>query len=84
MNITGGFMTLMDMFTQGNFMQLSVMVLLFILWVVLLLKIGNGVAAKAAAEKVKERKAIPPAADNKAITAAITAAVNEYRKKYNQ
>ena len=75
-------MTIMEMLIQGNFAQLAGMGLLFIFWVILLSKIGSGIAARSAAEKEKESKVyVPPSAENKAITAAITAAVNEYRKK---
>ena len=77
-------MTLREMFVQGDFLQLAVMVILFVLWIVMIFKLGNGIAAReAAAGKGKQTRALhhSGSSDNNAVTAAISAAVNEYRKK---
>jgi len=75
--------TIQDMFIQSDFIDLIIMGVVFILMVVMLVRLGRGVEAKFA----NERPAPPPVASaaaassqNDAVTAAISAAVNEYRK----
>jgi len=76
--------TIQDMFIQSDFIDLIIMGVVFILMIVMLVRIGSGVEARSANEK----PAPPPVASaaaassqNDAVTAAISAAVNEYRKK---
>jgi len=74
-------MIIMDMLSQSNFLQLGIIAAIIVGWLFMLNIIGNGVAAKFAAEK-KEPAVITSAgkSNDGAITAAITAAVTEYRK----
>jgi len=73
-------MTVLDMIEQGAVLHLIGMGVLFIIMIIQLSAIGKGVMAKAA----QERDIQPPAAvykeSNVAVIAAISAAVNEYRK----
>ena len=74
-------MTLMEMLAQGSALHLIGMGIIFIVMVLLLSLLGKGVAAKYAAEKDKPVSApITVKAGNDAVIAAITAAVNEYKK----
>ena len=73
-------MTLNEMLIQGDAFNLAIMAGLFVLWVVMLFRIGSGVAAKFAAEKPGQAKVPAAARKDNAVIAAITAAVNEYRK----
>ncbi|MDR0502136.1 MAG: sodium pump decarboxylase subunit gamma [Treponema sp.] len=75
-------MTIFDMLKQGNITSILGMCAIFGLMVILLYFIGKGVEAKTAdAERAKAAPAVAKAADTSAVTAAISAAVNEYRKK---
>jgi len=68
-----------DILNQGSILHMIIMGAIFVLMAVMISKIGNGVSAKSAVE----RKAQPIAASVKtgdAVTAAITAAISEYRK----
>jgi len=76
-------MTLMEMFISRDVFQLITMLVIFLLMIYLLTKLGKGVEARYAAEKDKQVPAAAAAArtgNNDAVTAAITAAVNEYKK----
>ncbi|MCL2209065.1 MAG: hypothetical protein FWC19_01690 [Treponema sp.] len=75
-------MTIMEMLKQGNVQNLLIMGGLFILMVIMLFRIGSGVAARyqekdaAASESVMQKK------NNEAeVIAAIGAAVKKYRQK---
>ncbi|MCL2765982.1 MAG: sodium pump decarboxylase subunit gamma [Treponema sp.] len=72
-------MTLMQMIEQGMVWNLIVMGLLFILMVVLINAIGGKIAAQK--DTGHEVPAAGKTADISAVIAAITAAVNEYKKK---
>jgi len=76
-------MTLMEILGQGNIPYLLIMCGIFVLMVVLLASIGKGVDARTASAAGEKRTVTSPgAADSSAaVTAAISAAVNEYRKK---
>jgi len=75
-------MTIMEMLQQGNVQNLLIMGGLFILMIVMLLRIGSGVAAKyqeketAAPDSVIQKKK-----DDTEVTAAIGAAIKKYRQK---
>ena len=78
-------MTIMEMAAQGDFMQLIMMGIIFIVMIMLLSLLGKGIAARSAADKDKQASAsAAPVAtrtgNNDAVTAAITAAINEYKK----
>jgi len=75
--------TIQDMFFQSDFINLIIMGVVFILMVVMLVRIGRGVEARSANEKSAPSPVASSAASsqNEAVTAAISAAVNEYRKK---
>jgi len=74
-------MTLMQMIEQGAFLQIAGLCALFIAWIMMINNIGRaGKAAIQNAAAAPESSANARAADMPAITAAITAAVNEYRK----
>jgi len=75
-------MTLAEMFASGNAVQLIIMGVIFIVMILLLSMLGNGIAARYA-DKEKTSAPAPVATrtgNNDAVTAAITAAVNEYKK----
>ena len=74
-------MTLMEMINDGAYLHIAGMCALFVLWVIMITRIGT--AGKAAAEKDAQHviSASPRSGNNPAVTAAITAAVTEYRKK---
>jgi len=74
-------MTLMEMINEGAYLNLAGMGALFILWVIMITRIGT--AGKAAGDKNVQHviSASPRSGNNPAVTAAITAAVTEYRKK---
>jgi len=81
-------MTLMEMIIlasqgKGGILELLAMVGIFIMMVVMILTLGKGVQAKAAAaEKANQSSVIiTPVKTGDAVTAAITAAVHQYRKK---
>ena len=72
-------LTLKQMLDQGNVFHLIGMGIIFIVMIFLISKIGKGVAAKFAGEnQVITSAAI--STGNNAVTAAIVAAVNEFRK----
>ena len=75
-------MTLIQMVEHGMVWQLVAMGALFVLMGIMLSNIGNGVTAKFAGEKENNPDSSTAAktGDLSAVTAAITAAVNEYRK----
>jgi len=76
--------TIQDMFFQSDFIDLIVMGVVFVLMVIMLIRIGSGVEARSANEKPAPPRVSSTAAvssQNEAVTAAISAAVNEYRKK---
>jgi len=70
----------MEMFIQGSILHLVGMGAVFILMIIMLSAIGKGVTAASAG--IKTNQPIVSAAEktNDAVIAAITAAVNEYRK----
>ena len=72
-------MTLMEILNRGDITQLGLMIALIVLWIIMLFRIGKGVAARAAAEK-KPFASAASKKDEKAVVAAISAAVKEYRK----
>ncbi|MCL2180206.1 MAG: hypothetical protein FWB83_03675 [Treponema sp.] len=76
-------MTLMDMLQQGDVTSLACMGGLFCLIAFMLYNIGRGIALRSLGEK--EAQPVVSAAGvsragNDAVTAAISAAVNEYKK----
>jgi len=74
--------TIMEMLNQGNFLQLAIMGVIIIFWFIMIGRLAKGVEAKFAAAEKKEPAVLASAgrsADG-AVTAAITAAVTEYRK----
>jgi len=73
-------MTLMQMVEQGMYLHLAGMGILFILMIIMISNIGR--AGKIAAEKdvQHDNSANQKSGNMSAITAAISAAVNEYRK----
>ena len=75
-------MTIMEMLNQGNIMQLSIMGAIIIGWLLMIHTLAKGVEAKFAAADKKELAMITGTGKSAegAITAAITAAVTEYRK----
>ena len=68
-----GHMTIMEMIEQGMIFQLVIVGILFILMGVMINAVGNAKSASIKNVTVGN-------ADSGAVTAAITAAVNEYRK----
>ena len=75
-------MTIMEMVEQGSIWHLAGMVFLFILWAIMINKIGK--TEKPAEKDIQhDNSAAQRSGTSPAITAAITAAVNEYRKTNN-
>jgi len=70
----------MEMLNQGSVLHLAGMGIVFLLMILLILRLGKGVSAKQALEKEEPHVSFAPAKTNDAVTAAITAAINEYRK----
>ncbi|MCL2265828.1 MAG: sodium pump decarboxylase subunit gamma [Treponema sp.] len=75
-------LTLMEMLVQGNYLQIGIMGFIIIFWVIMLSILAKGVEAKFAAAEKKEPAVLAGAVKSAdgAVTAAITAAVTEYRK----
>jgi len=77
-------MTLTKMIAQGDVFQLIMMGIIFIAMIILLSLLGKGIAARSAADKDKQVSApasvVTKTGNNDAVTAAITAAINEYKK----
>ena len=75
-------MTIMEMLNQGSVLQLAIMGAIIIGWLLMIHTLAKGVEAKFAAAEKKEPSFITGAGKSAegAITAAITAAVTEYRK----
>ena len=74
--------TIMEMLNQGNFLQLAVIGVIIVFWIIMIGRLAKGVEAKFAAAEKKEPTMLASAgrsADG-TVTAAITAAVTEYRK----
>jgi len=74
-------MTLMEMINEGAYLYIAGMCALFVLWVIMITRIGT---AGKAADKKEAQTVIstnPRNANSGAVTAAITAAVTEFRKK---
>ena len=74
-------MTILEMVNQGSILNIIGMVIIFILMIAMISKIGKGVSLKFDTEKSK--KTVVSAAGNvgDGVTAAIIAAIHEYRKK---
>lgn len=72
----------MEMLNQGNFLQLGIIAAIIICWLIMLNNLAKGVEAKFAAAEKKEPAMLASAGKSVdgATTAAITAAVTEYRK----
>ena len=75
-------MTLMEMFASGDVFQLTMMGIIFIAMVLLLFMLGKGIAARSAEKdkQIPSAHAVVNTGNRDAVTAAIAAAVNEYRK----
>jgi len=76
--------TIQEMLNQSDIFNLVIMGVIFVLMIVMLIRLGKGVEAKFANEKPAPPRVVSATAassQNEAVTAAITAAVNEYRKK---
>ena len=70
-------MTLFDMIQQGDVFHLIGMGVLFVLMVLMINAIGSG---KSPAKTVPQAQPVQKSGNAGEVTAAITAAVNEYRK----
>jgi len=73
-------MTMIEMINQGNVFQLLIMGVLFIFIVIMLVRVGKGIDAlynKPAAENTAHPAA---AISSDGVTAAIAAAVKQYKK----
>jgi len=70
----------MEMFNQGSFLQLIGMVVIFVVMGILISKIGGGVPVKTATDKDVHSGVSAAGKAGDGVIAAITAAVNEYRK----
>ena len=74
--------TIMEMLNQGNFAQLGIVGAIIVGWLLMINVLAKGVEAKFAAAEKKEPAMLASAGKSVdgATTAAITAAVTEYRK----
>ncbi|MDR0322553.1 MAG: sodium pump decarboxylase subunit gamma [Treponema sp.] len=73
-------MTINEMLIQGNVLNLFIMGIIFVIMIILISIIGNGIAARSAGDKEQPAAPSIQRAGNDAVTAAISAAVNEHRK----
>jgi len=74
-------MTIIEMINQGSIIDLAGMIIMFILMIFMISAIGRGVMLRDSGDKKKQVVSSPGRAGNSGeITAAITAAVSEYRK----
>jgi len=76
-------MTLLEMVEQGQVWQLVWMGVLFILMIIMISFIGKPGKTGAEKEIQSDTSANQKSGNSLAVTAAITAAVNEYRKTNN-
>jgi len=77
----GGSMTLLEMVNQGSILNIIGMIIIFILMILMISKIGNGVFLKFDAEKKNQPVVSSVVKAGDGVTAAIIAAIHEYRKQ---
>ena len=73
-------MNLMQMIQNGDIMNLVIMTGLFVMIGIMISAVGKGIAARDAQAAASASQPEQRAGNNSAVTAAISAAVNTYRK----
>jgi len=73
-------MNLMQMIQSGDVVNLAIMAGLFIMTGIMISAVGKGIAARDAQAALPAGQAEQRTGNNSAVTAAISAAVNTYRK----